>query len=85
VALLPVAGWGPTLGPGHMGPLDAARAVGLIAPRLAIPIHWGTLQPIGSRDRSQLDDPPRLFAEHVARLHPNVEVRVLAPGQATAL
>ena len=26
VALLPVAGWGPTLGPGHMDPLDAARA-----------------------------------------------------------
>ena len=26
VALLPVGGWGPTLGPGHMDPLDAARA-----------------------------------------------------------
>ncbi len=84
VALLPVAGWGPTLGPGHMGPLDAARAVALIEPRLAVPIHWGTLQPIGSR-RSRPDDPPRLFAEHVARLAPNVEVRILAPGQETRL
>lgn len=85
VALLPVAGWGPTLGPGHMGPLDAARAAGLIAPRLAIPIHWGTLRPIGSRGDSQLDEPPRLFAEHVARLAPSVEVRVLAPGKGTRL
>ncbi len=85
VALLPVAGWGPTLGPGHMDPLDAARAAALIAPRLAIPIHWGTLQPIGSRGRSQLEDPPRLFAEHAARLAPSVEVRFLAPGQETHL
>jgi L-ascorbate metabolism protein UlaG (beta-lactamase superfamily) len=85
VALLPVAGWGPKLGPGHMGPLDAARAAGLIAPRLAIPIHWGTLRPIGSRDRAAPDEPPRLFAAHVARLAPSVEVRVLAPGQATTL
>jgi L-ascorbate metabolism protein UlaG (beta-lactamase superfamily) len=83
VVLLPVAGWGPTLGPGHMGPLDAARAVALLQPRLAIPIHWGTLQPIGSRARSQLVEPPRQFAEHVARLAPNVEVRVLEPGQET--
>jgi L-ascorbate metabolism protein UlaG (beta-lactamase superfamily) len=87
VALLPVAGWGSTLGPGHMGPLDAARAARLIQPRLAIPIHWGTLQPIGRvrRHPPHLADPPRLFAEHVASLAPGVEVRILAPGQETAL
>ncbi len=87
VALLPVAGWGPTLGPGHMGPLDAARAAKLIQPRIAIPVHWGTLLPIGlgrSR-RARLGDPPRLFAEHVARLAPSVEVRILSPGQGTEL
>jgi len=85
IALLPVAGWGPTLGPGHMDPLDAARAVGLIAPRLAIPIHWGTLLPIGiaGRHRDRLGDPPRQFAEHVASLAPGVEVRILEPGQGT--
>jgi L-ascorbate metabolism protein UlaG (beta-lactamase superfamily) len=87
VALLPVAGWGPTLGPGHMDPLDAARAAGLIAPRLAIPIHWGTLLPIGivSRHRDRLGEPPRQFAEHVASLAPGVEVRILEPGQETTL
>jgi len=87
VALLPVAGWGPTLGPGHMDPLDAARAAGLIAPRLAIPIHWGTLLPIGiaGRHRDRLGDPPRQFAEHVASLAPGVEVRILQPGQGAIL
>ncbi len=83
VALLPVAGWGPTLGAGHMGPLDAARAAGLTQPRIAVPVHWGTLSPIGlgGRHRARLDDPPRLFAEHVAAIAPRVEVRILAPGQ----
>lgn len=87
VALVPVAGWGPKLGPGHMGPLDAARAVNLMQPRVAIPVHWGTLLPIGlaHRHRARLGEPPRLFAEHVARLAPSVEVRILAPGEQTAL
>ena len=47
VALLPVWGWGPTLGKGHMNPLRAAQALRMLQPRLAIPIHWGTLHPIG--------------------------------------
>jgi len=87
VALLPVAGWGPTLGAGHMDPLDAARAARAIEPRLAIPIHWGTLLPIGlaRRHRSRLADPPRVFAEHVASLAPSVEVRILMPGEETML
>lgn len=87
VALLPVAGWGPKLGPGHMDPLQAAHAVELLEPRLAIPIHWGTLLPIGlARNyRARLGDPPRLFAEHAARLAPSVEVRILTPGESTAV
>jgi L-ascorbate metabolism protein UlaG (beta-lactamase superfamily) len=85
VALLPVGGWGPTLGPGHLDPLDAARALGLLSPRLAIPIHWGTLLPMGvsRRYRARLGDPPRQFAEHAASLAPAVEVRILEPGQET--
>ena len=49
VALLPVWGWGPTLGPGHMDPADAAEALGLLRPRIAVPIHWGTIHPLGCR------------------------------------
>lgn len=87
VALVPVAGWGPKLGPGHMGPLEAAKAVALMRPKVAIPVHWGTLLPIGlgRSYRKQLTEPPRLFAEHVARLAPGVEVRILDPGQEAVL
>lgn len=87
VALLPVAGWGSRLGPGHMGPRDAAIAAAMLSPRIAIPIHWGTLRPIGTgaRGRAQLADPPRLFAEQTAVTAPQVRVTVLAPGQETTL
>jgi L-ascorbate metabolism protein UlaG (beta-lactamase superfamily) len=87
VALLPVAGWGPKLGPGHMDPLQAAHAVELLQPRLAIPIHWGTLLPFGlARNyRARLGDPPRQFAEHAARLAPSVDIRILTSGESTVV
>ena len=47
LALLPVWGWGPRLGPGHMDPERAADALGVIRPRATVPIHWGTLWPVG--------------------------------------
>ncbi len=87
VALLPVWGWGPSLGPGHLDPLGAAQAAALLRPRLAVPIHWGTLFPTGlARWRGDaLVDPPRVFAREAATLAPDVEVRVLAPGEALPL
>ena len=48
VALLPIWGWGPTMGPGHMDPGRAAEAAALLGARLAIPIHWGTYYPATS-------------------------------------
>jgi L-ascorbate metabolism protein UlaG (beta-lactamase superfamily) len=82
VALLPVAGWGPRLGPGHMDPLRAARALRLIRPRWAVPIHWGTLAPLGLHLRrwSYLARPPGAFQAHARALAPTVDVRVLEPG-----
>jgi L-ascorbate metabolism protein UlaG (beta-lactamase superfamily) len=86
VALLPVWGWGPTLGPGHLDPERASIAASLIAPAVAIPIHWGTFAvPRLRRSQSEPAWPAHEFAAHVARLAPDVEVRVLAPGQATSL
>ena len=87
VALLPVWGWGPTLGPGHMDPEAAARAAALVRPRAAVPIHWGTLFPRGlARVRpAALVEPPRAFARLVAEHAPGVTVRVLSPGDALAL
>ena len=86
VALLPVWGWGPSLGPGHMGPREAAEALALLRPRVAIPIHWGTLSPRRPMKRHPNPArPPREFAELVARQSPGVEVRVLQPGARTVI
>lgn len=78
---------GRTLGPGHMDPFDAARAAILLHPCLAVPMHWGTLLPMGTarRRRARLDDTPRLFAQYVASVPPSVKVRILAPGHETTL
>ena len=82
VALLPVWGWGPRLGGGHLDPARAAEAVARIRPRIAIPIHWGTFYPFGLARlwRRPLAEPPLRFAEEVARRAPGTEVRILAPG-----
>jgi len=82
VALIPVWGWGPSVGPGHLDPERAARAVAVIAPRLAIPIHWGTYAlPWARRTPEAQALPARRFAELARRHAPGVEVRVLAPGE----
>ncbi len=87
VALVPIWGWGPSLGPGHLDPASAARAVALVAPQTAIPIHWGTFLPLGThrRHREVLSAPARSFADQVARVAPSVRVATLAPGEALAL
>jgi len=82
VALLPVWGWGPSIGSGHMDPEAAAQAVAVVQPRIAVPIHWGTLFPLGlaSAYADKLTEPPREFARCVGQLAPGVQVRVLEPG-----
>ena len=87
VALLPVWGWGTSVGTGHLDPRGAAEALALLRPRVAIPIHWGTLHLIGRRRamRRHLVDPPREFAAYAAREAPGVEVRVLEPGQSVVV
>lgn len=82
LALVPVWGWGPTLGDGHMDPVAAARAVALVRARRAVPIHWGTYFPTGLAGRyaDKLRDPPHEFARWVAELAPGCDVTVVAPG-----
>lgn len=78
VALLPIAGWGPRLPPGHLDPLRAAQALELLRPRIAVPIHWGTYTRIGlMRDEAE---PARIFQELAAQRAPDVDVRVLPVG-----
>jgi L-ascorbate metabolism protein UlaG (beta-lactamase superfamily) len=88
LALLPVWGWGPTARPSeHLDPFGAARAVAAIKPRYAIPIHWGTLHPVGLRwvRPSTRIDPPHQFAQLVRRLAPATIVRVVPVGSSLVL
>ena len=86
VALLPVSGWGSTLGDGHLTPERAAQALATIAPRVAVPIHWGTLGlPWTRPSREARYAPAGAFAEAAARLAPDVHVRVLEPGERTTV
>jgi L-ascorbate metabolism protein UlaG (beta-lactamase superfamily) len=82
VALLPVAGWGPRLGPGHLDPAGAAEALRLLRPEVAIPIHWGTYVRMGMpRSSEALREPAERFARLAADLAPEVAVTILAPGE----
>ncbi len=86
VALLPVAGWGPNLGPGHMGPIDAAEAAQLLRAATAIPIHWGTLFQMHKTLRGEpvlAERPAEEFVEHLRGIAPEIEARVLRPGEET--
>ncbi|HWM10706.1 MAG TPA: MBL fold metallo-hydrolase [Solirubrobacteraceae bacterium] len=85
VALLPIWGWGPRTGPGHMDPERAAQAAALLAPRVAVPIHWGTLAGPRVWWRADPEMPARLFAERLAAHAPAVAPRILAPGERLAL
>lgn len=87
VALLPVWGWGPTLGSGHLDPYRAAKALQLLQPRLAIPIHWGTFFPIGLAWLMPrfLIEPPQAFTLFAAALAAEVETHVLPPGSHLSL
>ena len=85
VALLPIWGWGPRLGEGHMNPERAAEAVRLLRPRIVIPIHWGSLHPIGMSRAAFLRDPPDTFVRVVRERAPEADVRLLAPGETISL
>lgn len=84
LALLPVWGWGGRVGAGHMDPARAARALRLLRPRVAVPIHWGTLAPLWWRAASRSSAEPALAFQRLARdAAPSVDVRVLPPGGTT--
>jgi L-ascorbate metabolism protein UlaG (beta-lactamase superfamily) len=95
VALLPIETWGVRPPEGrHLSPRTAAHALTLLRPRIAVPIHWGTLYVPGStyagkqanyawfqRTRRR----PEEFAELAAQSAPGVEVRLLEPGESLSV
>jgi L-ascorbate metabolism protein UlaG (beta-lactamase superfamily) len=85
VALLPVAGWGSRLPPGHLDPVSAAHAVDRIRPAVAVPIHWGTLRSPTMSRSAPARAPADRFAAAVASIAPRTGVRILEPGEAMSL
>jgi L-ascorbate metabolism protein UlaG (beta-lactamase superfamily) len=87
LALVPVWTWGPHLGPGHLGPRAAAEVVRDIGPRAVVPIHWGTLYPRALHRiwRAPLQEPGDRFAEYARQFAPEVDIRILRPGESTSI
>jgi L-ascorbate metabolism protein UlaG (beta-lactamase superfamily) len=88
VALLPVGTWGPHRGgPGHLDPEAAARLAEELRPSVAVPIHWGTLYPVGLHRMvpRPLRDRGTEFWSAARRIAPDVDVRVLRPGESAAI
>ena len=82
VALVPIWGWGPSAGAGHLDPRRAAEALRLLRPRLAVPIHWGTYYPLrlGRSLPAFLKEPVEAFRRYAAEHAPSVGLRVLPVG-----
>ncbi|MEV7031438.1 MBL fold metallo-hydrolase [Streptomyces sp. NPDC093272] len=87
VALLPVGGWGPHLGEGHLDAGRAARALALLEPRSAVPVHYGTYWPIGMDGvrPHEFHAPGDEFVRLAAEYAPRVAVHKLGHGEGVRL
>lgn len=83
VALLPVGGWGPFLGHGHLDARRAAQAAARLAPCSAVPVHYGTYWPIGmdAVRPHEFHAPGQEFERQVALMAPEVTVHRLGHGE----
>jgi L-ascorbate metabolism protein UlaG (beta-lactamase superfamily) len=83
VALLPVGGWGPYLGEGHLDAGRAAEALVRLAPRSAVPVHYGTYWPIGmdAVRPHEFHAPGDEFVRLAAERAPGVAVHRLRHGE----
>lgn len=86
LALVPVGGWGPTLGEHHLDPAQAATAVARVGAGWAVPVHWGTFWPVGLRRLARRTHhhlfvtPGERFATALAQMAPATEPVVMARG-----
>ncbi|MCM2425319.1 MBL fold metallo-hydrolase [Streptomyces sp. RKAG337] len=86
-ALLPVGGWGPFLGTGHLDAGRAAQALARLAPGAAVPIHYGTYWPVGmdAVRPHEFHSPGTEFVRQAALLAPEVAVHRLDHGESVRL
>ncbi|MCQ9177859.1 MBL fold metallo-hydrolase [Streptomyces sp. IBSBF 2953] len=86
-ALLPVGGWGPYLGEGHLDAGRAAEAVRRLAPENAVPVHYGTYWPIGmdAVRPHEFHAPGEEFVRLTAERAPGVAVHRLGHGESVRL
>jgi L-ascorbate metabolism protein UlaG (beta-lactamase superfamily) len=84
LALLPVAGWGRTAGVGHLDVNKAVRALELLEPKQAVPIHWGTFAPFGLDALGGPATAAEDFRAEAERRAPDVAVHVLPLGGSLA-
>jgi L-ascorbate metabolism protein UlaG (beta-lactamase superfamily) len=88
LGLIPIWGWGPGLGGGHLDPKRAAEAAARVRPGLVVPIHWGTYFPIhlGLKGKPGfVDMPPLEFLAAMKEAAPDVAVQILRPGESLDL
>jgi L-ascorbate metabolism protein UlaG (beta-lactamase superfamily) len=87
VALLPIWGWGASLGERHLNPATAATATSWIRPRCVIPIHWGTYSPVRAKPGppAWIDDAVASFRRELAEIGMERSLVHLPPGGGVAL
>jgi len=87
IALLPIWGWGSSLGTGHLDPTRAATATGLIRPGIVVPIHWGTYAPEDGRRQLPrwFDSPPEQFEAALADADLSSHLHLLHPGESVTV
>lgn len=84
LAVVPIGGWGPTLGDEHLDPEEAVAAVAAVGARWALAVHYGTYWPLWLRRLRPVNHhrlfvtPPQRF--HRAALESALEAVALTPA-----
>lgn len=84
LAVVPIGGWGPTLGDEHLDPEEAVAAVAAVGARWALAIHYGTYWPLAlkrlrpANHQHLFVTPPQRF--HLAARAADLAARTLTPG-----
>ncbi len=83
VAVLPVGGWWSALGASHLNSAGAVAAANLLGARVLVPIHLSTFHPRYPSQSmlSSWAETSRVLTEQLRRYAPDVELRMLQPGE----